>query len=158
MEIRWSLLFAKRGNPLDFNLELPLQKKNKKTFVNVIQTCQFLRDQSVDGIARNCGCRSSLGASVLPTCQSLMRIFSNSPVPLPICFVCAVTSLKYLIGSTDQTGCQQWKSEARGEQGCWMRTSLFSLFKELQTFAPPKKRKRLFGLWDVYALLQSTSV
>lgn len=39
--------------------------EKKKPFVNVIQTCQFLRDQSVHGIARNCGCRSSLGRSVL---------------------------------------------------------------------------------------------
>lgn len=61
-------------------------------------------------------------------CQSLIRIFSNSPVPLPICFVRAVTSLKYLIGSTDQTACQRWKSEAWGEQGSWMRTSLFFFF------------------------------
>lgn len=56
------------------------------------------------------------GRSVLPTCQSLMSTFSNSPLPLPMCFVCAVTSLKRLIGSTDPTGCQQWKSEAWGEQ------------------------------------------
>lgn len=81
--------------------------------------------------------------------RSLIHIFSNSPVPLPICFECAVTSLRDLIGSTDQTACQQWKSKARGERGCWMRTSLFSLFKEQQRFARPKRRKHLFGLWDV---------
>lgn len=75
-----------------------------------MQASQFLRDKLVDG-SETVAVEVPFGGMFYP-CQSLMRIFSNSPVPLPICFVCAVTSLKYLIGSTDQRACQQWKSEA----------------------------------------------
>lgn len=59
----WTFAEAYRlhlGDASGFQFGTSSAEKKKKTFVNVIQTCQFLRDQSVHGIARNCGCGSSL--------------------------------------------------------------------------------------------------